>query len=377
MGNTLIIDGLGEGGTLVCSRPFSLMIKPVGGSCNLDCSYCYYRGLHGWGLLSMRQLESVFINYEASQPPGIPLTFIWHGGEPLLAGENYFREAVALQKELFAGKREFENVLQSNAVLMTESLADFLAGNGFLCGVSVDGPEYLHDISRRTLSGKGSWKMAVNGIKMLAAAGARINAMVAVGKHNVAHPAEVYCFLKDIGLEYIQLLPVAEGPSGRLEGEEWGDFLCAVFDLWRSSDIGRVFVNYFDNTLALHAGLRPDMCVLARECPPCPSIETCGDIYACDHLSRPLHGNIFAVPLADVMSSSHEQAHETGKFLSLSEECRSCPYLRLCNGDCPVHRTARTEKGEGISSLCISYRKYFAYTYGFFSEWASSIAPVP
>ena len=379
MGKTFNLEYIFEDGRFVQSRPFSLMLKPVGGACNLDCAYCYYKGGHLSGRMDMGRLEAVFENYGSSQPSGAPLTFIWHGGEPLLAGEEYLREAIRLQKTLFSGfgsgPRQVRNILQTNATAVTESLASFLAENGFLCGVSVDGPEILHDTSRKTLSGDGSWERTMRGIRLLQDAGVQVNAMVAVGKHNVAYPAQVYGFLKDAGLGYIQFLPVAEGPSGWLEGEDWGDFLCGAFDLWKISDIGKVFVNYFDNTLALHVGMEPDLCVLARTCPPCPSVEADGAVYACDHLSRPLGGNMLeGARLAEIMSSSQEYSHETEKYLSLSEKCRSCPYRRLCNGDCPVHRTVLLENGERISSLCPGYRKYFAYTYDFFAEWAASIS---
>ena len=380
MGKTFRIDAVFEDGSFVQSRPFSLMLKPVGGACNLNCAYCYYKGGHQAGRMDMGQLEALFGNYADSQPAGAPLTFIWHGGEPLLAGEEFFRKAVGLQRRMFSlqgraekGPRQVANILQTNATAVTESLAGFLAENNFLCGVSIDGPEALHDIPRKTVAGGGSWKQTMHGLRLLQHAGVQINAMVAVGGHNVAYPGLVYGFLKDAGLEYIQLLPVAEGPSGWLEGEDWGDFLCGVFDLWRISDIGKIFVNYFDNTLALHVGMEPDLCFFCRSCPPCPSAETGGEVYACDHLSRPLGGNVFNDPLSVIMSSRQEYSHETEKYLSLSGKCRSCPYLRLCNRDCPVHRTVMFENGERISSLCPGYRKYFAYTYDFFSQWAASI----
>lgn len=381
MGKTFNLEYILEDGRFVQSRPYSLMLKPVGGACNLNCAYCYYKGGHDAGRMDIRQLETVFLDYADSQPSGAPLTFIWHGGEPLLAGEKYLREAVGLQKRMFslqggASKepRQVANILQTNATAVTESLASFLAENHFLCGVSIDGPETLHDIPRRTVAGEGSWRRAMRGVGVLQRAGVQINVMVAVGKHNVSRPESVYGFLKDAGFEYIQLLPVAEGPSGWLEGEDWGDFLCGVFDLWRISDIGRVFVNYFDNTLALHAGMGPDLCVLGKSCPPSPSVEADGRIYACDHVSRPLGGNVIeGSHLAEIMSSSLEYGHETEKFQSLSGKCLSCRYLKLCNGDCPVHRTVLTETGERISSLCPGYMKYFAHTYDFFAEWAASI----
>lgn len=377
MGKTFNLEYVLEDGRFVQSRPYSLMLKPVGGACNLDCAYCYYKGGHLAGRMPMDGLETLFRNYAASQPSGAPLTFIWHGGEPLLAGEGFFREALGLQERLFrtgVSSRPVANILQTNATAVTESLARLLSGHGFLCGVSIDGPEALHDIPRRAVGGDGSWRRTMRGIRLLQDADVKINAMVAVGRHNVGFPAQVYGFLKDAGLEYIQLLPVAEGPSGWLEGEDWGDFLCGVFDLWKISDIGRIFVNYFDNTLALHAGMEPDLCVLGRSCPPCPSVETDGAVYACDHLTRPLGDSMFeGASLAEIMSSQKEYGHETEKFSSLSGKCRSCRYLRLCNGDCPVHRSVVLENGERISSLCPGYRKYFEYTYDFFAEWASSI----
>lgn len=376
---------------------FNLMLKPAGSLCNLGCSYCYYldkSSLYGGRepRMSENDLERYIKAYfEACRIPEI--NFIWHGGEPAVMGLEFYRKAVQLQKRYGDG-RPVHNVFQTNATLIDDGWAQFFRDENFLLGVSVDGPREIHDRYRRDRGGQPTFDRVMKGISALNRHGVEFNAMATISHSGEGHGAQVYDFLKTLGTRFIQFSPVVEhvkyplGPSGKpdrkqrpyivspteegavlapwsVSGIGFGTFLCDVFDRWSAGDIGQVFVNYFDATLANWCGVMPGLCSFAQVCGGNSVVEHNGDVYSCDHFVYPEHriGNIFTDSLEAMMRSREQLGFGAAKRNSLPDKCFACKWRTLCNGGCPKHRFNRTENGQtGLSALCDGYAKFFRHS---------------
>lgn len=355
------------------------MAKPAGARCNLACRYCYYlekRRLYPGdnGTMDDSLLELFTRQYIDAQT-GRETLFTWHGGEPLLLPLSFYRRALSLQRRYGRG-RTTDNCIQTNGTLLTDEWCAFLADNNFLVGVSIDGPKEMHD----TLRGE-TFDRVMDGIRKLDARHVQWNAMATVNKMNVGDPTAFYKFFKSIGCKYIQFTPVVErtDDSGRLlsgtdEGgtlteasitpEQWGAFLCGLFDEWIKTDVGEVFVQLFDAVLACWAGVPPGICSLAPTCGHVAALEHNGDVYSCDHFVFPEYklGNIRREPLTAMMYSSRQMLFGKRKSGSLPRQCRECAYLFTCHGECPKNRFARDRYGErGLNFLCDGYRTFFAH----------------
>lgn len=386
-------------------RSFAPMVKIVGPVCNLDCDYCYYLEKDAlyegkkFALSSFRMKEDVLeriISDHISSQPQQKVEFIWHGGEPTLAGLDYFRRIVELQQR-HAGGKEIANVLQTNGTLIDDRWAEFLAENNFLCGLSIDGPEKFHDRHRRTPDGKGSWERAVRCAGLFNAHGVEFNTMTVVNSSNAREPVAVYKFLCELGSRYMQFSPIVErialdecepmsvvdvkydletAPmSGNVGAAEWGNFLCRIFDQWVRRDVGYRFVNWFDNTLAVYAGQQPTLCTMAPYCGCAPAVEHNGDVYSCDHFVFPdyLIGNSTGTSLADMVKSDRQLYFEERKKETLSVRCRGCEFLAACGGDCPKNRIARDDNGEPVSALCEGFKSFFTHTRSHFEFMAREL----
>ncbi|MBQ9548500.1 MAG: anaerobic sulfatase maturase [Bacteroidales bacterium] len=361
---------------------FNLLIKPAGSRCNLLCRYCYYLDkleLYGGRepVMDEEDLERLIRTYlrDCATPD---VTFNWHGGEPLLLGPGFFRKAVELQRRYADGKR-VHNTLQTNGTLLTPEWADFFAREGFLLGVSVDGPSCVHDRYRKDRKGVSTLEKTLKGLTLLHEAGAEYNLLATVNRASEGRGKEVYRFLRSLGTPFIQFSPVVElirkGPGGEriaapgssdavrapwsVSDTGFGRFLCDVFDDWVLSDVGTVFVNYFDATLACLCGVRPGICSFAETCGGNAAVEHNGDVYSCDHFVYPefLLGNLYRQPLADMMQSPAQMAFGLKKREGLPKACRSCEWFGRCHGGCPKHRLY----GAG-NVLCEGYRLYFRHT---------------
>lgn len=386
-------------------RSFTTMIKIAGPVCNLDCDYCYYLekdalypgkkfNLSAFGMKA-DVLEKLICDYIRSQPQK-HIEFIWHGGEPTLLGIDYFRKALELQKKYGEGK-EIANVLQTNGTLIDDHWAAFLAENHFLCGLSIDGPQKFHDKHRRFTNGRGSWEKAVECAKIFRKYGVEFNTMSVVNASNSKEPVAVYEFLKSIGSRFMQFSPIVERIAldekaslsivdpqysqetalmqENVSAEDWGNFLCRIFDHWIKSDVGYCYVNWFDNTLAAYAGLQPSLCSMAPYCGCSLAVEHNGDVYCCDHFVFPAYrlGNIFRQDIAEMAKSDRQLFFEQHKKDSLSARCRSCTYLNACGGDCPKNRIAQTAEGEYISCLCQGFHMFFEHTRKQFEYMANEL----
>lgn len=355
------------------------MAKAVGPLCNMHCSYCYYieKDRHGNGIaMDDSTLENFIRSYIKAQNGG-PAHFIWHGGEPFMAGLDFYRKAVELQREHAAGTAVF-NCIQTNGTLIDDEWCRFLKDNGWLVGLSVDGPEHIHDACRRYPSGEGSFADVMKGIEMLNAYNIEWNAMAVVNSMNAGCPDDFYNFFKSIGCRYLQFTPVVERVSGNgrltppdrcgsltpwsVTPQAWGDFLCRIFDIWVRRDVGQMFVQLFDATLANWLGEYPGLCTMSAVCGHAGALEKNGDLYCCDHFVFPEYrlGNINRESITKLMSSSVLADFAAMKTAGLSEKCRHCDFLFACHGECPKNRFVASPSGYD-NYLCDGYRKYFSH----------------
>jgi len=377
------------------AHPFHVLTKPIGPICNLDCSYCFYlekekiyKGERIWRM-SDEVLEEYVRQYIGSQP-GVEVHFAWQGGEPTLLGVGFFRQVVELQRRYCAGKR-ISNAIQTNGTLLDDEWCEFLTANGFLVGLSIDGPRSLHDVYRVDKQGKPTFDAVMAGLEMLKKHKAEFNTLTVVNRKNSRHPLEVYHFLKQIGSQFIQFIPLVERvadsqmkaggydfaapPDPGKEDEarspvtEWsvgpaqyGQFLCEIFDEWVRRDVGTTFVQLFDVALGNWMGLGSSLCVFAEKCGAALAIEHNGDLYSCDHYVYPRYklGNIMNQSLGEMVGSAAQTKFGNDKSDSLPAYCRKCEVRFACNGECPKHRFTKTPDGEdGLNYLCPAYKMFF------------------
>jgi uncharacterized protein len=350
------------------ARPFYMMAKPVGATCNLACRYCYYldkQQLYAGEdrrVMSDEVLELFVAQYIECQP-NREVLFTWHGGEPLLLPQSFYEKAMRLQQR-YARGRHIDNCLQTNGTLLTDEWCRFFHDNGWLIGISIDGPEQLHDCNRKNRQGLPSWKQVMQGIERLEKYGVMWNALCTVNSQNAEHPEELYAFFRDRGCQFLQLTPV----GGDVTAEQWGRFLCRLFDEWSKADVGRVFVNIFEATLANYMGVTPGICAMSALCGHVGVVEWNGDVYSCDHFVYPQHklGNLCHQTLCEMMLSEQQQAFARQKHGALPQQCRECQWLFACHGECPRNRTAVTADGEpGLNYLCQGYKTFFEHTESF------------
>jgi len=375
------------------TQGFRLLVKPVGPACNLRCRYCFYReketlypGRHGIGEWALPDnILEEFIRQCIESQPGPVAGFAWQGGEPTLLGVEYFRKVIALQNRYANGKR-IENSLQTNGVLLDDEWCEFLAGNRFLVGLSVDGPRALHDRYRVDQGGAPSFDRVIPAIGRLKEHRVEFNTLTVVHRYNSHQPLEVYRFLKEVGSGYMQFIPILEriaespGPDGlalispqsgvparvaewSVEPLQYGKFLRAIFDEWVRNDVGNVFVQLFDVTLASWIGIEPDLCVFQRTCGSAAVMEHNGDVYSCDHYVYPENklGNIMEMPVQSMLNSPRQERFGRDKLDRLPKACLECDYKFACNGECPKHRFVKVPEGPDLSYLCPGYKLFFSH----------------
>lgn len=362
-------------------RPAYVMAKPAGARCNLHCDYCYYlskakmykaRGTAADGprrlTMDDQLLEEFVRQYIASQPTAQVL-FTWHGGEPMLRPLGFYRRAMDLQRK-YAGGRQIDNCIQTNGTLVDDAWASFLHDNGWLVGLSIDGPERLHDACRHTRSGKATFAKVMEAADILDRHEVEWNAMATVNSVNGGHPLEVYQFFKSIGCHYLQFTPVVDSDQlGRLAPysvtpEQWGEFACTIFDEWVNHDVGLYFIQLFDATLANWAGVAPGVCALSETCGNAAAMEFNGDVYCCDHFVYPEYrlGNLREQSLMALLNSPQLHSFGLAKQRGLPRQCKTCRWLFACHGECPKNRIVTSADGEpGLNYLCAGYRRFFEH----------------
>ena len=371
------------------AKPLYVMLKPAGAHCNLACKYCYYlekNKLYPTAqrhLMSDEMLEQFTREYIEAQTMSQVL-FTWHGGEPLLRSIDFYRKALSLQQK-YAGGRRIDNVIQTNGTLLTDEWCEFFAQNHWLVGISIDGPQPDHDHYRLTAAGKPSWKKVMQGIKLLKKHGVEWNAMAVVNAYNANHPLEFYRFFKENGCQFLQFTPIVERQTRHEDGrtlasladkdeislseasvapEQWGYFLCAIFDEWVRKDVGKIFVEIFDCTLANWMGISPGICAYSKECGHAGVMEHNGDVYSCDHFVFPEYklGNIRDHSLIDMLYGEQQQEFSRLKHSSLPRQCKECDMEFACHGECPKNRFMKDKYGDsGLNYLCPGYYHYYQH----------------
>lgn len=371
------------------AKPLYVMLKPAGAHCNLACKYCYYQEKNKLyptaqrHLMSNEMLEQFTREYIEAQTMNQVL-FTWHGGEPLLRSIDFYRKALSLQQK-YAGGRRIDNVIQTNGTLLTDEWCEFFAQNHWLVGISIDGPQPDHDHYRLTAAGKPSWQKVMQGIKLLKKHGVEWNAMAVVNAYNANHPLEFYRFFKENGCQFLQFTPIVERQTRHEDGrtlasladkneiplseasvtpEQWGYFLSAIFDEWVRKDVGKIFVEIFDCTLANWMGISPGICAYSKECGHAGVIEHNGDVYSCDHFVFPEYklGNIRDHSLIDMLYGEQQQEFSRLKHSSLPRQCKECDMEFACHGECPKNRFMKDKYGDsGLNYLCPGYYHYYQH----------------
>lgn len=369
------------------ARPLYVMLKPIGSVCNLACDYCYYlekANLYSDSskhVMSDELLEEFIEEYINSQTTP-HIMFTWHGGETLMRPLSFYKKAMEIQRR-YANGRHIENCIQTNGTLITAEWCKFFKENNWLVGVSIDGPQEFHDEYRKNKQGRPSFVSVMKGIHLLNQYKVEWNALAVVNDYNADYPLEFYRFFKRIGCRYIQFTPVVERISHHndsrylasvdesdkfqladfsIDPEQWGNFLCAIFDEWVRNDVGQYYIQLFDSTLANWVGEQPGVCTMAKTCGHAGVMEFNGDVYSCDHFVFPQYklGNIHSQSLVEMMYSSKQIKFGQDKFDSLPKQCKNCKYLFACNGECPKNRFIKTSTGEkGLNYLCSGYYKFF------------------
>ncbi|HAT2609447.1 TPA: anaerobic sulfatase maturase [Kluyvera intermedia] len=367
-----------------------VMVKPTGSVCNLDCQYCFYlekEKLYPERNNNFRMSENTlerFIAQHIAAQDVDEVIFAWQGGEPTLMGIAFYQQAIALQKR-YANGKQIVNTFQTNGVLIDDRWAEFFRENAFLVGISIDGDAALHNAWRVTRAGKPTHEKVERAIRLLARHGVAFNTLTVVNATNVAHPLRVYRYLKALGSQYMQFIPLVERRSAtsdaaslahpqerQAEMMPWsvnslafGEFLSVIFDVWIREDIGDISVQLFEQTLAAWCRLPPQVCVFAPTCGSAFAMEMNGDVYNCDHYVYPQYklGNISNTTIREMNNSRQNHNFGEAKNKYLSRECDSCPWLFACNGGCPKHRFL--PQAEGLSPqnyLCQGYRHFFSHT---------------
>ena len=381
-------------------RAFHVMAKPTGATCNLDCDYCFFLSKEmlypGSRFRMAEELQETYLRQVLEAHRTVPEVVIaWQGGEPTLMGLDFFRRSIELIELHKRPGQHVLNTLQTNGTLLTDEWGEFLAANRFLVGISIDGPQDIHDTYRVDKGGKPTYAKVMRGLEVLQRHKVDYNVLTTVHAANEQRGREVYQFLRDdCGAEFMQFIPIVEratpetleaanigwGERGKLRPlyvldgnlvtdrtvtpEGYGRFLVDIFEDWVRRDIGTVYVQMFDTALANWVGEPGGMCVHAKTCGQQLALEHNGDLYSCDHFVEPRFklGNIRELPMIDMVGSAQQRKFGQDKFDTLTQYCLDCDVRFACNGGCPKDRFAKSPYGEeGQHYLCPSYKTFFGH----------------
>lgn len=352
----------------------TIMLKTVGTSCNLDCAYCYHRASRSGhdasfaGPIDRGLLDILIPQYLAYVADTRTASIGWQGGEPTLAGLPYFRAAVGLEAASAAPGTTIGNDIQTNGTLVDAAWAGFFAEHRFLVGVSLDGPQEIHDAVRRDRDGRGTFSRVMAGIDALRRARVDTNILCVVGPHNASRASGSFDFFVGEGFTHLQLMPAMgfqaadpqAPPSYGVSPERYGAFLLELFDAWYEGGAPRVSIRLFDALVASAAGLEPGLCTHSAACDAGLVVEADGEVYPCDFYLHPRYslGNLRDVPLRAMVEGEARAAFQRRKG-SLLESCAGCGHFALCRGGCPRNATSSPGAGPGSDIFCPSYRALF------------------
>lgn len=371
---------------------FQIFVKPAGASCNLACSYCYYLekeelypGSAG-GSMSYEILEKYIVQHISASNDN-EIFFSWHGGEPLLAGISFFEKVVEIQQRHKPEGYVIKNGIQTNGTLLNDNWCRFIRENDFFTGLSIDGDQEFHDMFRVYAGGRPSFNKAIGGYELLKKYNCRSEILCVVNSINVKHPLRVYRFLKGLDVSYITFLPLVRRSKNSpvavtgdtVLPEDFGNFLCSVFDEWQAEDIGRIKIQIIEEAVRTAFEMEHTLCIFREKCGGVPVIEQNGDFYSCDHFVDREHliGNIGDTPLEMLLDDERQINFGKAKEDTLPGYCKACEVLSMCNGECPRNRFAYTASGEpGLNYLCPGYRMFFNHMLPFINavrnEWKQS-----
>ena len=355
--------------------PLAVMAKPVGSRCNMRCAYCYYldKGKYSANVRQTRMsfdLLERLIRQTIAASPGPVVSFTWHGGEPTLAGMDFYRKALELEKKYLPRGWEAWNNLQTNGLLLNEGWCRFLKENRFDVGLSIDGPEAIHDRNRRQLGGGGTFERVHAAIRKLREAGIEPDLLCTVNAVSQEHPLEVYRALRETQCGWVQFIPVVirdgsgAAAPGSVSPEGYGHFLKTVFDEWVTHDLGALDVQLFAEMARIMAGGEASLCWMSPTCGHVLIVEEDGAVYSCDHYVDPEHrlGTLREGSLTRMADSEFQRAFGQSKQNALTEECRACPWLRFCNGGCLKDRFGvSTDDQPGQYWLCPGLKAFFSH----------------
>lgn len=384
-------------------RQFHVMVKPAGSACNLDCTYCFYLskqtlpGGPSGGHMDDEVLERFVRDYIGSVT-GDQVVFSWQGGEPTLLGLPFFHKVVALQRKYAKSGQRIENDLQTNGTLLDEEWAMFLKEHRFLVGLSIDGPRDIHDRYRLTKRGEPTFDTVYAAAKLLRRFGVPFNTLTCINRFNASRPLDVYRFLRrEIGSTYLQFIPIVEikgfettapqtweperlpvlgSPQSKpdhpdsvvtpwsVDADEYGRFLCKVWDEWLARDYGKVLVSFCETLVVQRMGMPAQTCIQSEFCGKGVALEHDGSVYACDHYVYPEYrlGNVREQSLGDMVFAPKQVKFGYAKSETLPAYCKRCEFLTDCWGECPKNRLLRTPEGEpGLNYLCPGLKRFFAH----------------
>lgn len=374
------------------SREFQIFVKPVGAECNLGCQYCYYLGkkdiYRGIKSLLMPDdiLEKYIIQHIQASTDNL-ISFSWHGGEPLLAGIEFYRKVVEIQRKYKPSGSQIINGLQTNGTLIDDAWCEFFSKEGFNIGISIDGPDEIHNKYRRTKAGKAVLQSIISGHELLVKHGIIPEILCVVNVENVKYPLDIYRFFKGLGAKYISFLPLVERTKTSsmvskrsVAAIEFGHFLGIIFDEWVENDIGEIKIQIFEEAARIAFNQDHTLCIFKENCGGVPVVEKNGDFYSCDHYvnNNNLLGNINDHSLTYFLDSKKQKAFGLAKSLTLPHFCKICEVKSMCNGECPKNRFIQSPDGEpGLNYLCPGYKYFFNHCRPFVDAiaeaWKNSI----
>ena len=356
-------------------REFQIFAKPIGSACNLSCRYCYYldkkdlypeKGNHR---MSDEILEKYIIQHIQASTDEV-IFFSWHGGEPLLAGIDFYRKVLSIQSAHKPAGKTIRNGIQTNGTLLDDDWCRFLAHEEFIVGISIDGPAELHNINRHTNIDNSTFADVIRGYELLMLRGITPEILCVVSADNVEHPRIVYNLFKQLGARYITFLPLVEPDPGSIAGAtrisvpaiEFGHFLGEIFDIWVENDVGELKIQIFEEAARTAFNQKHTLCIFKKNCGGVPVVEHNGDFYSCDHYVNNEHllGNITDHSLSYFLDSKRQMDFGNAKSDTLPNYCIECEFLSMCNGECPKNRFNLTPDGEpGLNYLCEGYKYFF------------------
>lgn len=352
--------------------PITIMIKPVSGSCNMDCSYCFYkdemnnRTVPNYGIMHDDTTE-ILVKRAFEFAEG-SVSFAFQGGEPTLIGVEYYKRFVEFVEKHNEGRIAVQYALQTNGMLIDDEWAKFLSKNEFLVGLSLDGPKSIHNKCRKSVQGMGTFDDVIKAADILKSSDIEFNILSVVSKEVATHPEKVYHFLKKNGFKHLQFVPCLDKIQGSsedryaLKAVEYGDFLVRIFNLWKNDfykgDL--ISIRLFDNLLAMIKGYLPEACDMRGQCSFNTVVEADGTVYPCDFyvIDEWNLGNIKDVSLAEL-----HQTDNMRDFISISKQvdqhCMACEFLRICRGGCRRYRDPKLDNNLSRNVLCEGLYRFY------------------